>query len=70
MTRKEFFTRLKDAREKVNREIAGNSSSGGLYARGLASEGYAGGYRDALSDCEAMLRHGCPHDNRGYWTKP
>lgn len=38
------------ARKLVKAEIRANHSSGGLHARGLSGEGYAGGYLQALSD--------------------
>lgn len=60
--------RIKRAREKVDKEISNNASRGGAYARGLANEGWAGGYRQALDDVEAMLIHGFPNDPRHYWS--
>lgn len=44
----------------TNKEIA-NLSKGGMFVRGLASEGYAGGYRDALNDVLLALNGGDPH---------
>ncbi len=41
---------------------------GGKYARGLASEGYVGGYAQALEDVRAMLDGVPPGDPRGFWT--
>lgn len=69
MDKRTFLQRLSGARRAVAKEIEGNGASGNKYARGLASEGYAGGYRDALNDCDAVLRHGNPRDDRGYWRK-
>lgn len=54
------------AQQKVHAEILGNASRGGMFAKGLASEGYAGGYRDALSDV-LLLKGGTIPDRRGYW---
>jgi hypothetical protein len=65
---KTFLLRLRKARQAVDQEITGNGSSGDKFARGLANEGYAGGYRQALEDVEAMLRHGYPGDPRRYWA--
>jgi hypothetical protein len=48
----------------VNREISFNSS--GLYGGGLASEGYAGGYKDALCDV-LLLLNGVTPMRRDYW---
>lgn len=69
MRQAEFLKRLRSAREAVAAEIKGIASQGSLYARGLSSEGFAGGYRMALDDVEAMLMHGHPNDRRGYWRK-
>ena len=60
---------IKFAREAVRKEITANGESGDKYARGLANEGYAGGYLQALDDVDAAARHGYPNDPRGYWTK-
>jgi len=46
---------LKKARKSVSNEISAQAQSGGLYARGFASEGYLGGYRDALDDVDLAL---------------
>ena len=58
---------LPKVREQVLREIRCNAAGGG-FAAGLSSEGYAGGYAEALSDVEAALTHGHPSDQRGYWS--
>ncbi len=57
---------LYKAREKVNKEIEGNAAGGSKYARGLANEGYAGGYAQALSDVLLALE-GVRPSTRGYW---
>jgi len=51
---------IAETRKKVQAEIsefATQHGSGpeGLYARGLASEGYNGGYRDALDDVILLM---------------
>ncbi len=38
-------------------------------AAAMSSEGYVGGYLDAIRDIEAVMRHGCPADTRGYWRR-
>ena len=61
---------LGQARTKVRAEIEGNRhgvAAESMFARGLANEGWAGGYLQALDDVEALLRHGYPADPRGYW---
>ena len=57
---------INNAITKVNEEIAFNSL-GGFYARGLATEGYAGGYRQALQDVLLLLNDVQPN-TRTYWT--
>lgn len=57
---------LQRARRKVQKEIEGNAAGGGKYARGLANEGYAGGYEQALSDVMLAL-DGIGPSTRGYW---
>ena len=59
-------TRIGRARRKVNAEIS-DFAQGGKYAAGLASEGYAGGYRDALDDVTLLLNGVEPH-RRDYWA--
>jgi hypothetical protein len=54
------------ALRRIKTEMSCND--GGKYARGLASEGFAGGYQQALYDVEALLRGVPPGDQRGYWT--
>lgn len=66
MRQAELLRRLRAAQKKVNQEISGNASKGHV-AGGLASEGYAGGYLQALFDVEALLVHGHPSDPRRYW---
>lgn len=46
---------VKQACEAVQKEISGHAESGGLYARGLASEGWNGGYAAALEDVKLAL---------------
>ncbi|MDZ4344783.1 MAG: hypothetical protein U1E51_20360, partial [Candidatus Binatia bacterium] len=53
------------ALERVNAEISANARQGHI-AAGLASEGYAGGYRDALYDVLLVLNGGKPK-RRDYW---
>jgi len=65
LTRAQFLKRLVSARRKIDQRIAEQSQ--GVYGRGLAGEGYDGGYRAALDDVEALLRHGMPNDARGFW---
>jgi hypothetical protein len=57
--------RIKMALGRVLSEISLNAQRGHL-AGALASEGYAGGYADALMDVDLLLRGMIP-DRRGYW---
>lgn len=73
-SKRAVLKRLRLARDRVAAEITGHSAGKTgdelKYAGGLASEGYAGGYRQALDDVEAALLHGWPTDPRRYWTQP
>lgn len=60
-------TNLRKVAVEVQKEIRGNAESGNFYARGLASEGYAGGYRDAIQDVLLAMSGVKPNRNRGYW---
>lgn len=61
--------------KNVNEEISVNSRDklkapgAPNYAAGLASEGYVGGYVDALRDI-LLLLDGCEPQRRGYWSRP
>lgn len=59
---------IAQVRQVVQSDIA-DSGRQDRVAAGLASEGFAGGYLEALNDVEAALRHGCPSDHRGYWRR-
>ncbi len=52
----------------VRKDITDNASHG-KYAAGLSAEGYAGGYRDALSDVRLAL-DGCPPYHSRFWPVP
>ena len=53
--------------QKVTQKIQDEmSSDNSFYARGLSSEGYAGGYRDALYDIQLILNDVIP-DGRNWW---
>ena len=57
---------IKAALKRVNAEITGLSRGESIYAAGLASEGYSGGYRDALNDITLLLNGVLP-ERRDYW---
>lgn len=57
---------LDRAQVNVQKEIAMAANSGGRFAKGLSSEGYAGGYAQALADVQLAL-NGVKPQTRGYW---
>jgi len=61
-------TNINKALENVEKEIRNNASGGGMFARGLAAEGYAGGYRDALMDI-ILVMNGIKPNRRNYWEE-
>lgn len=63
--RKLLFLVAREAQAEINASAA----SGGKYACGLSSEGYVGGYREAIYDVIAMMDHGQPADQRGFWQR-
>jgi hypothetical protein len=65
-TKRQFIKWLDDAMRRVREGVFAIRGEG-LYSRGLASEGYNGGYLEALHDVDAVLRHGYPADKLGYW---
>ena len=58
---------LRRARDKVAADIAATASHGRI-ASAMSGEGYAGGYRDALSDVMQAL-NGCPPSYSRYWPR-
>jgi len=63
--RKSPASRIRRALRVVESEIS-DLAQGGLYAAGTASEGYAGGYAQALRDVELIL-NGVRPNTRDYW---
>ena len=64
MTQKRKWIRNQEDRVREAIKIATNQNS--LYSRGLASEGYNGGYRDALSDIILLLNDVYPNCRNFY----
>lgn len=62
--------RLQAVLDSVNRDITATVSDGGKFAGAMVSEGYRGGYRDAIQDVMMYLHGTEPQDRRGYWEKP
>ena len=46
---------IHQAVEAVNKAISSATDQNSMYSRGLSSEGYLGGYRDALSDVLTVM---------------
>lgn len=68
ITDKRFvMKRMAEVRKIVLEEMRRHGD--GMYARGLSSEGFAGGYIQALEDVDGALTHGYPSDHRGYWRE-
>ena len=59
------------ARNRVDEEIRVGTDQSNLYSRGLAGEGYLGGYRDALDDVILLLNGVKPNRRRDidYWEE-
>lgn len=58
-------TNLRKVSKEVDKEIRANSV--GTYGRGLAAEGYAGGYWTAIQDVLLAMAGVLPNSNRRYW---
>jgi hypothetical protein len=67
---RDFLKRLAEAERRASAHVSALAQNGGRNASGLASEGYMGGYLQALHDVDAMLRHGYPTDPRRLWSQP
>jgi len=62
--------RLRKVSDAVNAEISAMTNNDDMYSRGLASEGYLGGYRDCLMDVLSVLSGYDPTDrSRTNWWK-
>lgn len=59
---------IQQARSRAQREISGVAEQGSMYARGLSSEGYSGGYRDALDDVMLLIHAGVVPNRYPYWS--
>ena len=68
MDKRKAIKLMGKARRRAQEDISAHASRGGIYAAGLASEGYAGGYRDALDDAILVLDGVIPH-RRSWWEE-
>lgn len=64
---KGILKQIKAAESAVLSEMQDSTRSGDRYSRGLSSEGYAGGYFQALQDVKLAIS-GVPANSR-YWPK-
>lgn len=67
MTRREFFRHWRVARQRASEAMASRPDT--FYGRGLSTEGWVGGYLQALDDIDAVLRDVPPADPRNYWPR-
>ena len=65
---KGIMRKLDIVAKNVNRAISNQARSGGMYARALSSEGYVGGYRQAIQDVILALNGNEPN-TRNFWEK-
>lgn len=70
MTLAKLRKRVRAAQDNVNTQISAQASLGGMYARGLAREGYLGGYVQALMDVCLLINDVEPNDDRNIWRTP
>lgn len=67
MTRKNVLQKVCDG---VNKENSDSTNHNSLYSRGLSSEGYAGGYTQAIQDVILYLNGVIPNSRYEYiWRK-
>lgn len=66
VNKRQFMKCLDAAMKRAKVEMRPDPSASHI-ERGLASEGYMGGYCQALQDVDAMLTHGYPSDPRRVW---
>ena len=65
---KNIRAEMSSAHASADAEYKASGSKGPNFAAGLASEGYVGGYRDALSDV-ILAMNGITPNTRGWWEK-
>lgn len=62
--------KLNHVAQAVSKELAAQTDQNSLYAKGLSSEGYQGGYRQALWDVLQALNGGVPNGRFArYWEE-
>jgi hypothetical protein len=63
---KKLIRTIDKAIGNVGKEIGANAKGSSRFAAGLSTEGYAGGYLQALRDVKLLLA-GVTPNTRGYW---
>ena len=66
---KRHLQHIKRASDAVHEDIMSMARHGGKYGAGLSTEGYHGGYFDALQDVLLVLRDVPPCRRPNYWRK-
>lgn len=61
MKRKQIDKHIDIAIRNINKRISDHRERGGIFAKGVAGEGYNGGYRDALYDVQLLLNGVVPN---------
>lgn len=67
-TSKEVEKKIDQTIEKINNHIGNSTNKDSVYSRGLAFEGYWGGYIQALNDVDCYLRGMMPTNNH-FWKE-
>lgn len=62
-----IMNELSNTIENVNKQIVKNTNADSLYSRGLASEGFLGGYRQALNDVILFINCGGKINSKGWF---
>lgn len=68
MNKRQLIKALRAAEDRISEQIALSAGSGERFAGPLSSEGYLGGYRQALSDVSLILADVPILDDRRIWT--
>lgn len=69
VSKKAIEKQIRTARQNVLRTIASSTDRNSVYSRGLAYEGYSGGYLAALDDVMQAFG-GIKPSRNGWWDEP
>ena len=71
MTKKQLLKRISLARRAAQNEMNEGARGGGMFAHGLASDGFLGGYVAALDDVGLVISSGYPgNQHERLWIQP